>query len=338
IPTASDVPPPLVLSLRSVAAEAAAAKTARQATQSEKRKKKSRKSEEHGWDRALGGTPLPASDDKRQMFWWFIGGATLFGVIMAMVLMAMLREVKGKADLASQPPTPSAPAAPPPVKDPTTDAERSDAAFLTKAEALAKKFMEAISIEELLPLVRNPNVAEGRMKKFYPDGKVTAPGMSSFNTTTRVFRTGSIIGVMVRNKDFVGKPLYFFESPSGIKIDWESWVGWSEVSWDDLVVTKPRTPKLFRVTLSAVQYYNFFFADEQRWQSYRIESPDRKHSVYGYVERNSPLDARLRLPVGMKQASLTLALRFPEDALSSNQVIIDGFVSEGWVLETEPTP
>jgi hypothetical protein len=252
--------------------------------------------------------------------------------------MAILHEDKTKPATASQPPTPSAPAVPPPDKDPATSTEHSEAAFLTKAEALAKPFMEATSIEELLPLVRNPDLAEGRMKKFYPDGKVTALGMSSFNTTTRVSRMGSIVGVMVRTRDFAGKPLYFSESPSGIKIDWESWVGWSEVSWNDFVVIKPRTPKLFRVTLSAVQYYNFFFTDEKKWQSYRIESPDRKHSIYGYVERNSPLDVKLRPPVGMKQTSLTLALRFPEDASSSNQVIIDGFVAEGWVLETEPTP
>lgn len=338
IPTASDTPPPLVLSLRSVAAEAAAAKAARQEGQIEKRRKKSRKSEEYGWDRVIGGPRLSASDDKRQMFWWFIGGTTLFALIVTVVLMAMLGGDKAKPATVLQPPAPSPPAAPLPGNNPTTDLERSDAVFLTKAEVFAKNFMEATSIQDLLPLVRNPDLAEGRMKKFYPDGKITAPGMSGFNITNRVLRMGPIIGVMVRDRDFVSKPLYFFESPSEIKIDWESWVGWSEVSWEDFLATKPQAPKLFRVTLSAVQYYNFFFADEERWQSYRIESPDRKHSLYGYVERNSPLNARLLLPSGMKQMALTLALRFPADALSPNQVIIDNFVAEGWVLENEPTP
>jgi len=267
------------------------------------------------------------------MFWWFIGGATLFALIVTVVLMSLLGGEKNKPAIVLQPPPPPTPAETLPENDPTTALARSDAEFLTKAEPMAKQFMEATSIQDLLPLVRNPDVAEDRIKKFYPEGKIDAPGMSAFNTTSRVLRIGTIIGVMVRNRDFVTKPLYFFETPFGIKIDWESWVGWSEISWDDFLATKTQAPKLFRVSISAVQYYNFSFKDEQRWQSYRIESPDRNYSLYGYVERNSPLNARLMVLSGMKQAGLTLSLRFPVDALSPNQVIIDNFVAEGWVLE-----
>lgn len=338
IPTASDTPPPLVLSLRSVAAEATAAKAARQVERTEKHRKKIRKSEEHGWDRTLGGPPPPTGTDKRQMFWWFVGGATLFALIVTVVLTAILSGEKPQPALVSQPAAPATPTAPLPHDDPSAALARSDTEFLTKAEPLAKQFMEATSIQDLLPLVRNPDLAEDRIKKFYPGGKIDAPGISAFNTTSRVLRIGTIIAVMVRNRDFVTKPLYFFETPSGIKIDWESWVGWSEVSWDDFKAAKPQNPKLFRVSLSVVQYYNFSFTDEQRWQSYRIKSPDSKHSIYGYVERNSPLNARLQSSGGMRQIALTLALRFPVDASSPNQVIIDNIMAEGWVLENQPSP
>ena len=35
---------------------------------------------------------------------------------------------------------------------------------------------------------------------------------------------------------------------------------------------------------------------------------------------------------------MMLALKFPENATSHNQVIIEKFIAEGWVLETEEPP
>jgi hypothetical protein len=341
IPGASDTPPLLVLSLRSVAAEAAAEEADRELVRRSKRKKKSRKSEDHGWDQILAGSELSGNDDKRQMFWWLIGGATLLALIVTVTLMAMLGGDGAKPADTAQPPAPPPPptaAAANRAKETPEVPARSEVAFLTEAEPMAKRFMEAASIEDLLPLVRQPDLAEGRMKNFYPGGKITPPGMSAFNTTSGVTRTGSILGVMVRNRNFEEKPLYFIESPSEIRIDWESWVGWSEISWDDFLAHKPTAPKLFRVTLSPVEYYNFAFADEMKWQSYRMESPDGNHSLYGYVERDSPLNGKLRLPTDIKQMALTLVLGFPDKATSSNQVIIRKYITEGWVMETEATP
>ena len=52
------------------------------------------------------------------------------------------------------------------------------------------------------------------------------------------------------------------DTPQGLKVDWESWAGWSEISWEKFLSMKPVSEHVFRVTLSAVDYYNFGFADE----------------------------------------------------------------------------
>lgn len=262
----------------------------------------------------------------------------MFLVIVLVVILSMAGGNRVESPVAVPPPPPTVPVSAVPSHDAPVHGQRSETAFLKEAEPMAKKLMEATCIEELLPLVRDSELTEVRMKRFYPDGKISPPGMSGFNTMSDVSHVGSIWTVMVSTRNFEDKPLFFVESSKAIKIDWESWVGWSEIPWAEFLTTKQSEAKLFRVRLSPVEYYNFAFADDKKWQAYWVESPDGKNSVYGYVERASPLNSKLRFPPEMKAVPLTLMLKFPVNATSSNQVIIDKVVAEGWVLETEKTP
>ncbi|MEO7098882.1 MAG: hypothetical protein ABI162_05940, partial [Luteolibacter sp.] len=82
-------------------------------------------------------------------------------------------------------------------------------------------------------------------------------------------------------------------------------------------------------------YYNFDFNDDMKWQSYRLVSPDGEHAIYGYVEKSSLLDGRIRPNADVKSTPLMLSLKFPPGSTSSNQVLIDQFITEGWVEEKE---
>lgn len=293
-----------------------------------RRRKKSRRGENHTWDSESGKTRRSFREDKRQMFWMLVGGATLLALILAGVLMTQLGGDKPVP--AVRPPS----VAKPNVGKPAIH-EISDADFLAAAEPMAKKFLEASGIADLLPLVRNPKLAEPRIRSHYPDGKIPALGMSSFNTASEVVRSGSVFSVVVRTRDFEEKALFFHETPEGFKIDWEAWAGWSEMPWPEFLASKPKQSKTFRVNLSVVDYYNVAFADDKKWTSYRLESPDGKHVVYGYAESDSMLNSKLRPPPDSKTVGMILALRFPENAASNNQVLIDHIVAEGWVLEKD---
>jgi hypothetical protein len=162
--------------------------------------------------------------------------------------------------------------------------------------------------------------------------------MSGFNTQSEVTRKGPIFSVNVRTRDYEEKTITFSETPEGVRIDWESWVGWSEMPWGAYLEAKPKEATVFRVNLSAVEYYNVAFTDDTKWKSYRLESPDGKHAIYGYAEVGSVLNAKLRPPPDIKSVGMILAVRFPENAASGNQVIIEKCIAEGWVLENEDSP
>lgn len=323
IPLPNDVTPPLVVPLPPESSQAGNKK---------RRKGRSRRSNEHDWENTDDKTRHSSRRSKHQMTWMLVGGTALFALIVAGVVMTM----SGGRNV-SHVVTPVVPIPAPPVAN-VPDGPLSDVAFLAAAEPLAEKFLSAGSVAELLPLVRNPQTAEPRLRAMYPDGKIEAPGMSAFNPTQEITRHGHAMTVKVRTGELDQKPMAFFMTPDGLKIDWESWAGWSEMPWDEFLTTKPVAGKLFRVWLSPVEYYNFAFSDDRKWRSYRLTSPDEKHAVYGYVERGTAIDKLLIPSPDVNMTPLTVTLSFPAGATSRNQVLVGKLVAEGWTIETEESP
>jgi len=61
-------------------------------------------------------------------------------------------------------------------------------------------------------------------------------------------------------------------------------------------------------------------------------SADKEHQVYAYVERGTFLESQLRYSeTGVPAHFLTVTIRFLKDSLSTNQVLIDKVIGEGWV-------
>ena len=342
IPTASDTPPPLTAQLRRVTDSGPAADPVAEPAVMKKRRRSRKGSggESHSWEqqsrssRSRGG-------EKRQMALMAAGGAALFAVILGGVFYSMS---KGNT---KQPITTTS-IAPPPVAEPSVDPEaptqssepvvvqRSEAELMAEAESLARKFLQAKTVEEMLPLVNEPDIAEKRMRPFYEADGITAPGLSAFNSTGGFAVKGKLVSADLVTGDFDQRPMAFVDTPAGLRIDWESWAGWSEMTWGEFRSKKPTEPHVFRLSLSPVVYYNFGFDDESKWKSFRLESPDQEHSIYGYVEKDSMLEEQIRLDRDTKKVFLMLSLKFPPDAEKDNQVIIERFVNEGWVEEKNP--
>jgi hypothetical protein len=294
------------------------------------RRRKSRRGQGQDWDRSGAERPISTSRDRRQMLWMLVGGSACLALAVTAVLLAMRRNAQKAPPVAA----PANQAAAPATQVPAF----SEAAFLAVAEPLAKRFLDARTIDELLPIVRHPEVAGPRIRAFYPDGTLEAAGMSAFNTNAQLVPAGSGYTVQVRTGAYAEKTMALFPTPDGAVIDWESWVGWSEMPWPDFIKSRPTEAKIFRVMLGPVDYYNFNFTDDRKWRSYRLVSPDGEHSLYGYVELDSVLDARLRPPPDNKQIPLTLSLKYPPDSDSPNQVLVEKWHADGWVLENATEP
>jgi hypothetical protein len=223
------------------------------------------------------------------------------------------------------PPPPDAVAAAPPVKT-----------LMVEVESVVRGFLEAQTPEDMLRHVRDPERIAPKLEDRLAGKPYAAPGFREILAdTVSTTGSGSILSVKVRTGDFELREIVLLGGEGGLKVDWESWVGWSEMPWEDFQRERPVDGKWFRVTLSRVVYYNFAFKDEAEWVSYRLDSPAGDHSLYGYVPRAGALDEKIRPIDENGKVKLLLKLRFPPDAASGNQVIIDAVSGHGWVDRAE---
>lgn len=321
--------PPLVIPIQSHARDSDPS-ASESGVRRKSRRKRVKNSESEAWDRKPEGSHLSASKEKRQMIWLLVFGSVVFILAIGAVWFAMSGGGAQDATTARLHETDVKAVEKPVVNE---SPQWSDVRFLREAEPLARKFLETRNAKDLIPMVRDPEVTGPKILAFYANGEVDAPGLADFHAGALV-RHGDFIQVQLRTRDFDHRFLWFRAAPGdGLQIDWESWVGWSEMSWQDFMREKPTTPKLFRVILSDVDYYNFGFSDERKHQSFRLESPGQAEPIYGYVERDSRLASKLRPPSDRNHIQLVLMLSFPKNASQGNQVNIDDLLAEDWLLD-----
>lgn len=329
VPTPADTTLPLMNTPQKSAADADGGEAEPARLKKRQRGRKSVGFDDQPWDQGAHAT-APVAEDKRSMRWMRLGGIALFAAMVGVVIYTL--KVTPKSAPVAVVQTPVVPAAKDPVEV-ALGAKQAEAIVLKDAEALARKFLAAKSEAELLPLVHNPEVTAGRMREFYGGKEIKPPGFSKFDSRSVIRLAQQSLLVLLETGEMEERGMVFKKSPQGLKIDWESWVGWSEMPWAKFVVEKPTTSSMFRVILNRVEYYNFGFTDESKWQSYQLVSPDEEHTLFGYTEKNSQLDVQVRPKGGAKTMAAALKLKFPPDATSASQVIIESVVMEGWVEE-----
>lgn len=279
------------------------------------------------WERSKAPGVRSAGRESRMILW--AGASVLLAVVLVLLLWRPGRQQTQSPAAPVVPPPPETGARVAPGKE--TETVRDVKAFMDAAKPVAQKFLEAKTVEELLPVVYEPALVGPKIREAYQSKPPRAEGMDAFGVDEMIGFTGKVALVQVRTRGLEQKQMCLVETPDGWRVDWESWVGWSEMSWPAFLAEKPKRAVLFRVVLRETQYYNYLFADERRWKSYRLEAPDGEHAVFGYVEKGSLIDNRIRPAESSPSAPFILMLRFPPDADSSNQVIIDRVVADGWV-------
>jgi hypothetical protein len=282
--------------------------------------------EDHSWE---SDANVPQKREGDQSSKGLMFGLATLGLLLALGgILLFLKSDKTPAVLAEK----KVPTPPVAVRKSDEKNQLNAEVEAAKAEPLVRKFLSAESVDEILSLVRNPKIAESRVKNFYPEGKIEPFDISVYNIPGTADSRDEFVSIYVRDRNYKEQAIVLVATPEGYKIDWESWVGWSEMSAKEFMMKKPAEPHVFRVTLSEVKYYNFDFKDDSKWTSYRIEFPNNEESsIYGYVEKSSILDQRIKLQKDEKKAMVMLSLKYPPNAIGNNQVLVQDLLHRGWV-------
>ncbi|MBL9133416.1 MAG: hypothetical protein JNG86_19550, partial [Verrucomicrobiaceae bacterium] len=218
-----------------------------------------------------------------------------------------------------------------------------DAPQVQEALELLKKYQQAATWRERLPLVFEPERCEPLLLEHYDkrgavdpeNGKLIASGIITAGSS------------QVLNLRFAcaarpdsGMRANFHRKRNGqLLLDWESWVAWSEKTWPALKKERLPLPAVMRAVASESSYYNYEFGEDWRWLAVKLRSPDGLHSVTGYVPRSSVLAVALGnligvpVPAGIKEgtpipalrpsgskALVTVRVAFPQNAQSDHCV------------------
>ena len=270
--------------------------------------------------------------------------------------LAKLRKITpddGRAPEAAKPPEKKIEARP--VAQFDVDGQQIDAqsAEALKASVLLKLYLAAKSWQEKLPLVYQSAQARPLMEEFYGSqglvdpilgGKISATDMKigPRNVLTLSFVSGDRLDRVVHAS--------FWRTSEGLRLDWESFVGFSGKGMGAFRAARSTQPTVFRVLALSDDYYNFEFTDSKKYLCLRLYSPSGADYLHGYCPRDSADGKKLVEILGdnsisqsaiasrnalRPQASghlpITVNLAFPENAQSDRCVKIEKFVSPWWL-------
>ncbi len=232
----------------------------------------------------------------------------------------------------------------------------------TAAAELVKEFLLADSVEGKLPMVRFPEKVKPLMELWYkgrPDSpiKATRDELSETMLTKFLHIDGTkfIVVTLLTEPDLEYK-MFAVESNEvdGLKVDWETAVGWQAMTVDEFIKGKPTIPQPFRVQAEPGDYYNGQYADDRKWCAVDLTYPGNPDfHLFGYVERNTPHGDRLMELIGYKETrdeegkqkwyllngsstALVLGIAYLAEGSDPKQVTIHEILHEQWFLKDGP--
>lgn len=272
---------------------------------------------------------------RMQMIWW--AGAAILGTSIAItVVVALLKKPPHDAPAAA-PPFANAPVVLPIADKPHPDAEAVlHLAQLNEGYAVMEKFFAAENIESMLPLLRPVAGLEEKIRHYYQSKPVALKDYQSIEKSSTRFAAGHrVMQSEIRMHDQSTRTITLIRVGDSYRVDWESWVGWSEMDCATLTRIKPTKLTEVRVNVEMVAYYNYDFpnSSESDWQSYRLTFAHSDDFVYGYIERSSPINDMVRLASDQTSRPMILRIRYRDATSHPSQVLIDSVVSDSWVAE-----
>lgn len=156
-----------------------------------------------------------------------------------------------------------------------------------KAIDVLDSLRSAITVKERMELVRNPEEAAPRMRRYYSRFVVDAeiPPMDALSYIesevrgVKLARLTSIIrpGAPVRN--------YFFElmEDGRVLLDWESAVGYGDMDIIELGNSTPQRPLEMRLQIRPADYYNHEFGNAATHACFQMTDLRGRLEIYGYA-------------------------------------------------------
>jgi hypothetical protein len=212
------------------------------------------------------------------------------------------------------------------------------------AAEVVKNFLLADGVDAKLAYVRFPEKVLPLMRSWYAShfaGPVESTRDDVAISLTKWIYVEDMKFIVVTMQLLPSLEYKFFpvqSSPLGLKLDWETSVGWQAMTVDEFRKGRPTSPQPFRVHVGPGDYYNGPYQDETQWLCCDLTYPgDDSFHLFGYVERASEAGAVLAKHFSQDESiSAILAIHYRREGSDPNQVTIHSIISKEWFLRAGP--
>jgi hypothetical protein len=217
-------------------------------------------------------------------------------------------------------------------------ADSASPELVKKGEELMQQFWHASSWQAKSQLVHDAPRVGDLMKTFYEQRKESEPAAGKLERAALVTIHGQPLLMLVYASAATGNAVQvalYRKGGDKLELDWESYVGWGEMTFAELKKKRPTEPTLVRGFARKGSYFNYEFDNESRYMSVQLFSPDQLTTLHTYTERDSALGLAMeewftRAP-GV-DLPLTVRIAYPEAAQSDHATRLIGIVADRWII------
>lgn len=227
---------------------------------------------------------------------------------------------------------------PPPSSQVRSLPLQESSAEVVDAIALLDRYWKTTAWKDRIPLVRNPSRVAPLMEDFYEHQKGKDPVPGSLKAKARYQIDG--VEILYFSYDS-SRPLGLLEvammrgEDGRFLLDWESLVGYGEKSFAALREERPTKPVMLRAYVRRFDYYEYEFADSQRYLCVKMISENGENAIYAYCQRDSELGRWLESDLSTTGPSslkgYTVQVSFPLDSGSNHCVNLDRVIASRWI-------
>ncbi len=206
-------------------------------------------------------------------------------------------------------------------------------------EEVTRKFHASSSTDEMLKYVRHPNRVGPSLREYYSKNPMKGSEVVSvvdMNPMTHGRRGGFWVVLSELSSGIDAELVVEVNSPTDAKVDWETHVCAQPMEWERFVKDRPAGYSGdFRVFAQLDNFYNYEFADEKKYQAFKLSTLNSSEVLYGYATRDGKVFRELVELItknSNQKLPLMLRLHLQEGLQSKDGLLIEQIVSPSWFL------
>ena len=207
---------------------------------------------------------------------------------------------------------------------------------LAAASAVLQRFWHATAWADKLACVHDPVRVKPLLQTYYETQRNKDPMSGALAGAGRFRVNGRELLVLSYASSLPGNELSAIMvcgADGSYLLDWESYVGWGDMSVQEFKKQRPSKPQLMRVYARNDVGYQGGFSDPSLYLGLELLSPDGLYYLHGYCEKNSTVGQAVASAVaGGSQAKLTLRLAYPAEGKAGEAVLITGLAADRWLM------